>query len=251
MREHKKVAHNKEKKCEICNETFSKIFQLIEHKKIAHNVLKAYPCKICQTKFSRKGTLNQHMSANHLGKKPFQCQICNRNVSTQYNLKVHMQAAHAVKMEFNEFNKDKSFFEQENKENIGPKVVPNKNEVKNGPKWMPKFKQEFGENEKMKMMLHKINPNILKYKQEFGPRLVLQKIDPSMFLKIDSNINNNNNNNETEMEDYEPEVEKLNIRPLIEFYKDVFERGLFLPSTEIAFDVGTIEEEITEYIIED
>ena len=48
-----------------------------------------------------------------------------------------------------------------------------------------------------------------------------------------------------------PTIEKLNIRPLFEFYKDVFEKGLFLPPTDIEIDAIGIGEEITEYIIED
>ena len=103
-----------------------------------------------------------------------------------------MQSTHGIKMEATEFKK----------ENIG--YI--------GPALMPKIKQEFSPKlmPKVGEKISMLQSDWLKYRQEFGPRVMLQKIDPSMFLKFDSNINNNNNNNETDFEMEDEPIGKEN-----------------------------------------
>ncbi|XP_061727794.1 zinc finger protein 287-like [Cydia pomonella] len=83
--------------CDICNQEFWQPSLLSNHKR-THVVEKPYQCDICKTKFATKCGLNKHKKKHFKSsykprdntvKKPYTCEICNNKLTIKYNLDKH------------------------------------------------------------------------------------------------------------------------------------------------------------------
>ncbi|XP_053671589.1 zinc finger protein 75A-like [Anopheles nili] len=78
----------KEYSCEMCDKTFRRKSNLIDHLRL-HAQLKMYACDYCNKRFVQSGNLKAHLRT-HTAEKPFQCNMCDKAYSQSSALKTHM-----------------------------------------------------------------------------------------------------------------------------------------------------------------
>uniref|UniRef100_A0A6P7F1J2 Zinc finger protein 394-like n=1 Tax=Diabrotica virgifera virgifera TaxID=50390 RepID=A0A6P7F1J2_DIAVI len=88
---HQELGYDYRIGCDICEETFCSIKQLIRHK-LTHPGFKPYECDTCNKSFSSKGQLKTHQRV-HTGEKPYVCNYCDKRFAQHapylYHLKTH------------------------------------------------------------------------------------------------------------------------------------------------------------------
>lgn len=96
--------HHKHR-CEICNDTFLKRFQLMRHINIKHedNTMR-YSCRECSSSFLYKASLARHVKAAHTIKQEdktmrYSCKECTSSFLYKSNLARHIKAAHENQIE--------------------------------------------------------------------------------------------------------------------------------------------------------
>jgi hypothetical protein len=88
---HVAAVHEKKRPftCEICNETFPRIFSLTRHMNNEHNQNKTiYKCKYCDAQ-GRKDNITKHERVVHEGEKKYSCNLCGKKFGAQYSVNVH------------------------------------------------------------------------------------------------------------------------------------------------------------------
>ena len=79
--------------CQICRETFLKIFDYKEHLKSAHEG-KEFRCEICDVTFTGSKSKQNHVAVVHEGKKPFKCKVCGMKFKYHKNMRTHNALIH-------------------------------------------------------------------------------------------------------------------------------------------------------------
>ena len=85
----------KDRKCNLCNKSFSHISQMELHKKYVHENKKDFKCHICFKTFSQNSHLRRHQKALHvIEREKFDCFICSKKLLSKHNLKLHIKKFH-------------------------------------------------------------------------------------------------------------------------------------------------------------
>ena len=92
----------KSHKCNICNQSFSRVFDLKKHIHIIHEGRKDYECKSCGKSFTKSGSLKKHNHVVHKGTKDFMCESCGKSFSRSADVKRHMNSLHDDKNDINQ-----------------------------------------------------------------------------------------------------------------------------------------------------
>ena len=79
-------------KCQFCDKTFKKIFDLNRHLK-SHLGIKDYSCDVCGEKFVDRTRLKQHKWI-HLNHKSFKCNLCEKEFRHKSHLQAHNASFH-------------------------------------------------------------------------------------------------------------------------------------------------------------
>lgn len=78
-------------KCEICEKSFDKNWQLNRHIKVFHLNVKNYICSYCNRGFKQLYHLQEHVTS-HTGERKFKCNICTKTFSRMSSQRKHMKA---------------------------------------------------------------------------------------------------------------------------------------------------------------
>ena len=92
----------KSHKCNICSQSFSRVFDLKKHIHIFHEGRKDYECKSCGKSFTKSGSLKKHNHVVHEGHKDFMCESCGKSFSRSADVKRHMNRLHDDKSDINQ-----------------------------------------------------------------------------------------------------------------------------------------------------
>ena len=82
--------HNEDLKCHLCQKSFTKKSNLIQHHKGVHGKNKPFRCQMCHKYFTQKHSLKNHLLI-HIDSKPYNCPHCNKKFRVKYNLKLHLR----------------------------------------------------------------------------------------------------------------------------------------------------------------
>ena len=55
---------------------------------------KTFRCEICEASFTKKANMIDHIVALHEGVKPIKCQLCHYSCATKHNLRRHISSNH-------------------------------------------------------------------------------------------------------------------------------------------------------------
>ena len=88
---------NQMHKCYLCNEEFSKRFEMANHFKFVHNETKAHKCYQCKKTFTTFTLMRDHIYCVHEGMKIHYCKICKESFGYQSALSKHMRTIHLDK----------------------------------------------------------------------------------------------------------------------------------------------------------
>lgn len=78
-------------KCEICDKSFEKNWQLNRHTRVFHLNIKNYICSYCNRGFKQLYHLQEHITS-HTGERKFKCNICHKTFSRMSSQRKHMKA---------------------------------------------------------------------------------------------------------------------------------------------------------------
>ena len=88
-------------KCEICDYSSSRKFEIKQHVESVHEGKKSFKCKLCCYSSNEKFKVNQHFESVHEEKKLHKCQICVKRFTFMDSLKrhvIHTQGEEALQM---------------------------------------------------------------------------------------------------------------------------------------------------------
>ncbi|XP_058449689.1 zinc finger protein 33B-like [Malaya genurostris] len=77
-------------KCEVCNKTFQRKSNLVDHLRLHANV-KLFSCTYCDAAFVQAGNLKSHIR-KHTLEKPYECDVCGKCYSQSSALKTHIRS---------------------------------------------------------------------------------------------------------------------------------------------------------------
>jgi KRAB domain-containing zinc finger protein len=80
-------------KCHICNQQFSKMFELVNHTRVNHKTIPKVACE-CGKYLSTWESLVKHYKKHSNQEKPFTCHSCDKSFTTKTGLHIHQQHAH-------------------------------------------------------------------------------------------------------------------------------------------------------------
>ena len=86
----KQENNQKSHKCSICDNSFSRKFNLKKHIETVHDGKKPHKCSVCDYSCSRNARLKKHIEIVHERKKPHKCSICDISFSRSEILKQHI-----------------------------------------------------------------------------------------------------------------------------------------------------------------
>lgn len=81
--------NEKKHKCEICDYTAARLFDLKRHRR-THTGEKPYKCDKCDHATTHKSALNIHY-VSHFEEKPFECNLCYKTFKLNQNMAKHMK----------------------------------------------------------------------------------------------------------------------------------------------------------------
>ena len=81
------------RKCNICNKTFSGKHHLEMHMRL-HTNEKPFSCNICEKAFAQKRSLKEHL-LTHNAERHFKCEICDKKFVQKNHLKYHLASQHS------------------------------------------------------------------------------------------------------------------------------------------------------------
>lgn len=81
---------NRRHLCNVCDKTFMRKSNLIDHLRLHANV-RPHECEVCKQTFVQIGNLRAHMRV-HTKERPYKCTLCNKTYNQSGALKVHLRA---------------------------------------------------------------------------------------------------------------------------------------------------------------
>ena len=88
------IENNKNHVCNICGQSFSRLYNLQRHHKNVHEAFKGQKCEFCEECFAKNGELKRHVEIFHMKPKEFICNVCNQSFDKRYNLERHIKSVH-------------------------------------------------------------------------------------------------------------------------------------------------------------
>ena len=99
LRKHIVSVHGKKPhKCEKCEYSFAKMFDLKHHTTTVHEGKKPHKCCYCESSFSTNYGLKRHTTTVHDKQKPFKCDDCEFSFAEKSKLENHIQVVHYGKL---------------------------------------------------------------------------------------------------------------------------------------------------------
>ena len=95
LRQHIVSVHGKKPhKCEKCEYSFAKMYDLKHHTTTVHEGKKPHKCCYCESSFSSNYGLKRHTTTVHEKQKPFKCDDCEFSFADKSKLENHIQVVH-------------------------------------------------------------------------------------------------------------------------------------------------------------